>query len=476
MWKVFAILFWLIIWEIAALCIDNALLLVTPVEALSRLCELALTESFWQTVLTSLGRIALGFVMGSVAALILAALAYLYKPVEMLLHPAMTVCKSVPVASFVVILLIWWGSSYLATAICFLVVLPNLYLNTLEGLKATDQKLLEMAWVLRLPLRTRMFYLFLPALRPFLLSAFELSLGMCWKSGVAAEVIGTPRYSIGGALYLSKISLDTAGIFAWTAAVVVLCVLLEKLVLWGLAHFLSWEPKCGKPLSLAWPRGGSQHSGLMDESSIAKESEAREGVTQNLAEACRGVLHVQDLMKTFDDRILFEHRNATYLPGETTYLTTPSGSGKTTYLNILCGLEEADDGRIDGATSFSVQFQEDRLCEGVSAVRNVEMVTGDRASARSALQQLLPDSILDKPCGTLSGGEKRRVSLVRAMEADSEVVLLDEPFTGMDAETKNRAMTYLRDRQRGRILIIATHEEIGGKAPQFPRSIVAGEQ
>ena len=105
----------------------------------------------------------------------------------------------------------------------------------------------------------------------------------------------------------------------------------------------------------------------------------------------------------------------------------------------------------------SMVFQEDRLCEDYSAVKNVELVTGDSERAREALRRLLGEEALHRPCRQLSGGMRRRVALVRAMEADSECVLLDEPFTGMDAGTRRLAEIYIRERQDGRIILIATH-------------------
>jgi NitT/TauT family transport system ATP-binding protein len=127
---------------------------------------------------------------------------------------------------------------------------------------------------------------------------------------------------------------------------------------------------------------------------------------------------------------------------------------------ILWGIKEAGaDNVVSGGCKIdcSMVFQEDRLCEDYSAVKNVEMVTGDRNKAIKALEQLLEPEALEKTCSQLSGGMKRRVALVRAMEAESRVVLLDEPFTGMDAVTRERAEKYIRQKQEGRILIIATH-------------------
>ena len=123
------------------------------------------------------------------------------------------------------------------------------------------------------------------------------------------------------------------------------------------------------------------------------------------------------------------------------------------------GLERQDSGQIHGLHTLrkSAVFQEDRLCEEYSALRNVEMVTGNRQRAKEALAELLPDDAISKPCCELSGGMKRRVALVRAMESSSDCVILDEPFTGMDEETRERAESYIRKRQQDRILLIATH-------------------
>lgn len=122
--------------------------------------------------------------------LLLAAVSYRYRPAEEILRPFMVFCKAVPVAVFAVLLLIWWGASPLAVAVCFLVVFPNIYLNTLEGLKSADAELIEMAEVFRLPFVTRFFYIYRPALKPFLLSAFQLSLGRAGNPVWQLEVIG----------------------------------------------------------------------------------------------------------------------------------------------------------------------------------------------------------------------------------------------------------------------------------------------
>lgn len=426
--KTLIIFFWLAVWQILAMCVDNFLLVVTPLQALRALFLLAGQAEFWQSAFGSLWRIALGFLLGAVLALLLAAVSYRYKIAEEVLRPFMVFCKAVPVAVFAVLLLIWWGSSMLAVSICFLVVFPNIYLNTLEGLKSADRELLEMAEVFRLPFGTRFFYIYRPALKPFLLSAFQLSLGMCWKSGVAAEVIGTPTHSIGGALYLAKIYLDTAELFAWTAVIVVLSVFFEKIIFYGIEVFFRWEPVCKRPVLPQKKAGGERCS-----------------------------LRVRDLGKSYHGRWIFRHVEQEFHGGEFLVLDTPSGSGKTTFFRCLCGLERPEEGEVSGIDTFSVQFQEDRLCEDYSAVKNLEMILGDALQAREALTQLLPEEALEQPCSELSGGMKRRVALVRAMEAGAQCVLLDEPFTGLDEENRKKAEAYIRQKAGERILMLATH-------------------
>lgn len=426
--KTLIIFFWLAVWQILAMCVDNFLLVVTPLQALRALFLLAGQAEFWQSAFGSLWRIALGFLLGAVLALLLAAVSYRYKIAEEVLRPFMVFCKAVPVAVFAVLLMIWWGSSMLAVSICFLVVFPNIYLNTLEGLKSADRELLEMAEVFRLPFGTRFFYIYRPALKPFLLSAFQLSLGMCWKSGVAAEVIGTPTHSIGGALYLAKIYLDTAELFAWTAVIVVLSVFFEKIIFYGIEVFFRWEPVCKRPVLPQKKTGGERCS-----------------------------LRVRDLGKSYHGRWIFRHVEQEFHGGEFLVLDTPSGSGKTTFFRCLCGLERPEEGGVSGIDAFSVQFQEDRLCEDYSAVKNLEMILGDALQAREALTQLLPEEALEQPCSELSGGMKRRVALVRAMEAGAQCVLLDEPFTGLDEENRKKAEAYIRQKAGERILMLATH-------------------
>ena len=163
---------------------------------------------------------------------------------ETLLWPYVITIKTVPVASFIIISLIFFSARQLSTFISFLMVFPVIYSNVLEGIRSTDRELLEMGQVFRIPWGRRLLYIYLPHLKPFLFSACSVALGMSWKSGVAAEVIGVAAGSIGEKLYESKIYFMTEDLLAWTVVIVLISVLFEKLFLRLMkAAFDRWEAR-----------------------------------------------------------------------------------------------------------------------------------------------------------------------------------------------------------------------------------------
>ena len=237
--KVGAALLALTFWEIAALLIHQRILLVTPVAVARRLCTIWRVEGFARAIWFLFYHIAGGFLLGLILGCLLAYLAAKHPVVETLLWPWMATIKSVPVASFVVICLIWLSARNLSVFISFLIVIPIIYQNVLEGLRAENREMQEVATVFQLPWRKRFRYIELPKLRPFLLSACRVTTGMAWKAGIAAEIIGVPNGSIGKMLYTAKIYLDTDDLLAWTVIIVVISVVAEKVFLAGLSRLLN---------------------------------------------------------------------------------------------------------------------------------------------------------------------------------------------------------------------------------------------
>mgnify|MGYP002617704634 CR=1 FL=1 len=229
--KLFAALLALCVWQLAAVLIHNRLLLVGPVRVARRVIGLLGEKTTWEALGFTFGRISLGFFLAFLAALVLAALSARFLWVETLLRPYILAVQTVPVASFIVIALLWLSSRRISAFIAFLMVLPVLYANALQGIREADPQLLEMARVFRLPLGRRVKAIWLPAVLPAFRQGCSVALGICWKSGVAAEVIGLPDGSIGDALYRAKITLSTGELFAWTFVIIVLSAAFEKLFL-----------------------------------------------------------------------------------------------------------------------------------------------------------------------------------------------------------------------------------------------------
>ena len=230
--RLWAVLFWLCVWQASSMALGSELLLVSPVRVILRLSEMVLEAQFWRAILFTLMRIALGFLLAWLSGCLLASLSSFLRPVRDLLSPLMLAIRTVPVASFIILALIWLPSRNLSVLISFLMVLPILYTNVLDGILSVDNKLLEMAQVFRVTPVRRVRYIYLPQVMPFMLTGCRGGLGLCWKAGVAAEVIGMPRGSIGERLQQAKVYLDTPDMFAWTLVIVLASVCFERLVLW----------------------------------------------------------------------------------------------------------------------------------------------------------------------------------------------------------------------------------------------------
>ena len=187
-------------------------------------------------------------------------------------------------------------------------------------------------------------------------------------------------------------------------------------------------------------------------------------------------IQISNLSKSYGGTWVLSRLNLELDSRQPWCLMSPSGSGKTTLLRLLLGLEQPDEGEIlilgdedrpkAGQAKgirprFSAVFQEDRLCEAFSPVDNLLMAAGPGVGARQVREELsllLPEDCLEKPVCTFSGGMKRRTAICRAMIAPSKIVVMDEPFTGLDANTRERTIRYVLNRLDGRMLVAATHQ------------------
>lgn len=435
--KLLIILAWLGIMEIAAMLIHNSILLVGPVEIARALLELLQTGNYYLICLMSLCRIMAGMLLAFVLGCVFGALMHRFSLFDEIISPVLAVMKSIPVASFVVLLLIWQGARNLSVFISFIVVFPNVCVSMKNGLKSVTIEKTELADVYHIKGFRKWLYIYRPAVIPYLISCMEISIGMSFKSGVAAEVIGMPNYSIGERIYVSKVYLDTAGLFAWTFSLIVLSFCVEKVILCLMKQTL-------KPVSI------KKSADLPERENVRNEKSGNDR---------QDSLEIKNVSISFDGKPVLIHVTKTLKKGARYLLMAPSGSGKTTLFRIIAGIEQADEGRITGCGNVTYQFQEDRLLDTELTMTNVML--NHRYSP--VAEEILPKECLRRPVSELSGGMKRRVSLVRAMlyqfQNPDAVCLLDEPFTGMDEETKDRAIAFIKKYQNGRTLLIATHDE-----------------
>ena len=227
--KIIAVAAALLLWQLASVIIGEEVLLVSPLKVLVRLSELIFEKEFYNAVAFSFIRITLGFVLAVVMGTIFATAAYRWHWAETMLWPYMSVIKATPVASFIILCLIWLNSSSLPIFISFLMALPIIYTNMLAGFKNTDNKLLQMAEIFRFSFKKKLVYIYLPNIKPYFISACSVALGLTWKAGIAAEIIGIPDGSMGEMLYNAKLYLATADLFGWTVTIVCVSILFEKL-------------------------------------------------------------------------------------------------------------------------------------------------------------------------------------------------------------------------------------------------------
>ena len=239
-------LFWILLWALLAHLVGQAMLLPSPLLVVKTLLSLASGADFWLTLLNSLARILSGMLAGTLLGVLLAVLTHGSAVCRAIIAPFMSLVKSTPVASFIILALIWLGRGVVPLFITALMVMPVVWANVSEGLRAQDEKLLEVARVFRLPRHRVFFSLTLPTVLPYFRSALCSALGLGWKAGVAAEVLTVPQRSVGRMIYESKLYLETPELFAWTVTVIAVSFLIERLLL--------------RLVSGLWRKGDDEHA------------------------------------------------------------------------------------------------------------------------------------------------------------------------------------------------------------------------
>lgn len=229
--KIFLIvLFWFTAWEVASLIIGKPLLFPSPIDVFIRLFELAITKVFWENAILSLARVSLGIVIAIILGCILGLLCSFSKLLYDVLYPLVTVIKSTPVASFIILVWIFIGNNATPIVISALMVFPIVFANVYQGIKSVDKNMLEVCKVYNISTKKMISSLYIPSVLPYFTSALLSSIGLGWKAGIAAEVLCTPLKSIGRAIFDSKNYIEYVDLFAWTLTVIILSLVFEFLL------------------------------------------------------------------------------------------------------------------------------------------------------------------------------------------------------------------------------------------------------
>ena len=223
-------LFWVLVWQIIALLIGNVLLFPDPLTVVKHLCQMIVTSSFWLSLTTSLLRVMIGIVIAIFIGTALAILSSRIKLLYELLFPLMTIIKASPVASFIILIVIFIGRDTVPTVISLLMVMPVVWTNVYEGIINIDKDLKEVCSLYKFSARKRLRVLYFPSVMPYFTSAVLSSIGLGWKAGIAAEILYPPIESIGRAMLESKQLLLTEDLFAWTLVVIMLSFTFEILL------------------------------------------------------------------------------------------------------------------------------------------------------------------------------------------------------------------------------------------------------
>ncbi len=429
-----AVAFWLLVWQLASVAVGSELLLAGPVAVLVRLARLVPMPAFWTTVGFSLARIAAGFTVAFVLGLAFGLAAHRRPALAELLAPAVSFLKSVPIVCVIVLLLMWVGSARVSAIAVFLAVFPAIYFSVLEGRSSASPGLGELLRVMGVPGWRRFLANTWQQLLPYLAATCRNACGMAWKAGVAAELIGSPRGSMGERIYQAKLLLETGDLFAWTIVVVALSWACEKAFLALLRATGGWALTASVPRPVA-----ERHQQPAPAAAISLDHDTL-GYDGEPVATC----------------------NLALAPGSRTVLSDPSGTGKTTLVRTVCGLLAPLAGRVEAPAwgELSVQFQDTRLVEAMTAEQNVLLCSAGALSAGEAhalLAELLPEDALGRPVAELSGGQRRRVELARALAHPGTAVVLDEPFASLDADSHKVAAAFLVRHLCGRTLLVASH-------------------
>lgn len=489
---------WLVLWQLLSMAVGSELLLPSPYESMAALAELAVTGEFYMNVAWTMLRCIIAMALSLAAGSMAAWFASQHECIRSFLKLPVSFFKAVPVMAVIIYVILLASADKVAVIVCFIMCFPIVYTNMLSGLDSVSRDFLELGKLYGLTKRQLRRLIYFPSVRPNFNAAVRLVCGLSWKAVIAAEVLSIPKYSLGYEMLNAKYYLETAELFAYIAVIVVISVLFEKavcslLVRDGRLSLAEVRARCADEKSADSPAARSSSAGAAGSSGSSPETATGCAAAGGILPPAVRLVH---LYKSFEDKSVLDDLNLSLSSGKVTAVVGPSGRGKTTIARIIAGLESADSGSVEfefpnaaepvcgeakkggscmqtavgnavdasSRVRISYLFQEERLLPWLNVYDNMALarindagcgLDGEIRSMAEALE--LSDALFSMP-NELSGGMKHRAALGRTFLAESNLIILDEPFRGLDSELKERIISRLWGKAiEGKTVLLISH-------------------
>ncbi|MCQ2751805.1 MAG: ATP-binding cassette domain-containing protein [Coriobacteriales bacterium] len=450
------LVFWLAIWQLISVFANNYFLIAGPIDTFFSLFNNIQTGEFWLCIATSFLRIVLAYIFAFFLAVVFAFFSYKSSAFNYLVSPLISFIKSVPVVCIIIVLLVCFGNNFACFIAVGLMVLPQIYYSSLEGIESCKKEMLQLLDLFELNKSVQFKYYILPCVLKHMKAAIKVSVAISWKAGVACEVIALPQNSIGWSIYTDKILLDTASIFSWIIVIIAISKICEIVVLF------------------IYNRLYVSLSKVNYTTDFSKVKYIKSSIVP--------AIQISNLNFKYENSKAFilEDFSYKFLPGKSYIISAPTGSGKTTLINLICGFytspfvefvsqDSNNPINVKQKAKISLCPQDDLLFDELSAYDNVRLFynyvsINSSKNTRELLDEMLQTDSQKLKISECSGGMKRIISIFRAIEHQGDIVILDEPFTGLDSAIKEKLVRYILSNLGSRTLILISHDSANDAA------------
>ncbi len=441
-----------LLWQLAADRIQHPALFPSVLQLIKEIAVLAGSLPFYQSIFLTILRGFEAFLLATLIALPASVIALHSSFWKSFFHPLVVILRSIPVIAVVLIALLLLTPTNLPIIIGCITMLPILYQNFLSAWENTDPKLVEMARFYRKSLLQRFRYVYFLQSKELLFAGLATAIGFGWRAIIIGEVLSSPSMGIGALMKKSQAYIDMPGLLSWTLVAITWGFVAEKVI-----SLVATQPY------------------------TIRINQKTKSSSIQLAKAIRKV-SITNLNYITETSQVFKQFNLQLDNSKLSILSTPSGTGKTTLLLILADLLKKNSGKIDLSKilSCSYSFQDKRLISGMTTFQNIAFVLPDFPSISKTEAERI-EMLINKfeltayhssPVSTLSGGEQQRVALARALIMQSDLILLDEPLTGIDHALKSKIIEFMEQEfmEYNPLVIWATHEPL--KTKQLEQLII----